>query len=151
VARYLIDTNVLVYGFDGADAAKQARALDVVARLARPNARGAPAVLPAQVLAEFARVGMNKLVPALSADEVYGQIELYARVFPVLPLTPGVVLEAVRGVRDHSLAYFDAQIWAVAKLNQVPTVLSEDFTPGATVEGVTFADPFSATFDPDTL
>lgn len=151
VARYLLDTNVLVYGVGGRDPDKQARALDVLARVGRTGPSGPSAALPAQALAEFARVGMRKLVPSLSADEVYGQIELYERVFPVLPLTPGVVLEAVRGVRDHSLAYFDAQIWAAAKLNQVPTVLSEDFASGSTVEGVTFVDPFSSTFDPSAL
>ena len=94
---------------------------------------------------------MSRLVPALTADEVYGQVELYEQVFPVLPLTPGVVLEAVRGVRDHQFSYFDAQIWAVAKLNQIPTVLSEDFASGSTVEGIAFANPFASTFDLDTL
>ena len=151
MTRYLLDTNVLIYGFDAADAAKQARALDAVARLGKPGPGGVAAVLPAQALAEFARVGMGKLTPPLSADEVYGQVELYERVFPVLPLTPAVVLEAVRGVRDHSFSYFDAQIWAVAKLNQVPTVLSEDFADGSTIEGVSFANPFSPTFNLDAL
>lgn len=145
--RYLLDTNVLIYGFDASDSAKQTRSLDIVARLGKPGPSGIAAALPAQALAEFARVGMSKLVPALTADEIYGQVELYERVFPVLPLTPGVVLEAIRGVRDHSFSYFDAQIWAVAKLNQVPTVLSEDFASGSMVEGVSFANPFSPTFD----
>jgi predicted nucleic acid-binding protein len=74
------------------------------------------------------------------------------------------VLEAVRGVRDHRLAYFDAQIWAVAKLNQVPVILSEDFNSGGTLlvpkaapyglgtlEGVHFLNPFDAGFNPASL
>ena len=73
---------------------------------------------------------------------MYRQIGLYERTFPVVPLTPAVVLEAVRGVRDHQFPYYDAQIWAAAKLNQVPVVLSEDFASGSTVEGVTFVNPF---------
>ena len=58
-----------------------------------------------------------------------------------------LVPDAVRGVGDHRMSYYDAQVWAAAKLNQVPVVLSEDFPSGATVEGVTFLDPLAASFD----
>jgi predicted nucleic acid-binding protein len=60
-------------------------------------------------------------------------------------VTPQIVLEAVRGVRDHWFSFWDAQIWAAARLNQVPVVSSEDFT-GAVVEGVRFVDPFAEDF-----
>lgn len=145
--RYLLDTNLLVYGFDSADGEKQERALDTVARVGR----GPTGALPAQALAEFCRVALGKLDPPLSPEETYRQVELYERAFPVLPLTPAVVLEAVRGVRDHAFAYFDAQIWAAARLNQIPVVLSEDFATGATVEGVTFLNPLEPAFDLATL
>ena len=39
--------------------------------------------------------------------------------------------------------YWDAQVWAVARLNQVPFVFSEDCNPGATLEGVRFVNPFA--------
>ena len=71
--------------------------------------------------------------------------------FPVLPLTGPVVLEALRRVRDHGLSYYDAQIWAIARLGQVGVVLSEDFNPGAVIEGVRFADPLDPAFDPSGL
>ena len=45
----------------------------------------------------------------------------------MIDLSPMIVLEAVRWVRDHRMAYWDAQVWATARLNQIPTVLSEDF------------------------
>lgn len=41
----------------------------------------------------------------------------------------------------------DAQIWAAARLKQVPYVLSEDFSADATLEGVTFLNPFGPEFD----
>jgi predicted nucleic acid-binding protein len=69
----------------------------------------------------------------------------------VLPLTPAVVLEAVRGVRDHRLSYFDAQVWAAAKLGQVNIILSEDFNTGATLEGVSFVNPLDRSVDLSTL
>jgi predicted nucleic acid-binding protein len=58
-----------------------------------------------------------------------------------LPLTSPVVLEALRGVREHLLSYYDAQIWALARLGQVAMALSEDFNPGAVLDGVSFTNP----------
>jgi predicted nucleic acid-binding protein len=55
-------------------------------------------------------------------------------------------LSQARGVRDYSMAYYDAQIWATARLNQVPVVFSEDFQDGQVLEGVLFANPFAADF-----
>ena len=67
--------------------------------------------------------------------------------FPVLPLTGPVVLEALRGVGEHMLSYYDAQIWAVARLGQVGVVLSEDFSPGTVLDGVSFTNALEPEFD----
>jgi predicted nucleic acid-binding protein len=67
--------------------------------------------------------------------------------FPVLMLTGPVVLEALRGVGEHMLSYHDAQIWAIARLGQVGVILSEDFNPGAVLDGVSFTNPLEAAFD----
>ena len=66
---------------------------------------------------------------------------------PVFDLTPMIVLEALRGVRDHGLSYYDAQIWAAARLNQVPVVFSEDFNTDSVLDGVRFVNPFATDFD----
>ena len=47
-----------------------------------------------------------------------------------------------RGVRDHAMGFWDAQIWAAARLNQIGLVLSEDLQDRAVVEGVRFVNPF---------
>ena len=47
-------------------------------------------------------------------------------------------------MREHQLSYWDAQIWAAARLNQVPVVFSEDFRAGVSLEGVRFVNPFAA-------
>ncbi len=64
----------------------------------------------------------------------------------VFDVTGMVVLPASCGVRDHQMNFWDAQIWATARLNQVPVVFSEDFNVGASIEGVRFVNPFSADF-----
>lgn len=138
---YLLDTNLLVYPYDVRDEAKQARARALLERLALDDT----ASLSSQALAEFSNVGLKKL--RLTPTFMIRQVERYTQLFQVIPLTSAVVLEAVRGVGEHTMSYYDAQVWAAAKLNQVPVVLSEDFPNGATVEGVTFLNPLEADFD----
>jgi predicted nucleic acid-binding protein len=58
-----------------------------------------------------------------------------------------IVLEALRGVGEHMLSYYDVQIWAVARIWQVAVILSEDFNPGAVLDGVSFANPLDPEFD----
>lgn len=142
---YLLDTNVLVYTLDPRDPRKRERARSLLEKLLELG-RGA---IPAQVLAELANVALRKL--DLPADDAYGLIERLETIFPVYPLTPAIVLEALRGVRDHQLSYFDAQVWAAAKLHQADVVLSEDFAAGSTVEGIRFLDPFDTDFELATL
>ena len=57
-----------------------------------------------------------------------------------------IILEAARGVETHHLSFWDAQIWATARLNQIPIVFSEDFNTGASLEGVRFINPFATDF-----
>jgi predicted nucleic acid-binding protein len=82
----------------------------------------------------------------LTSSEATQQVERLMASFPIFDLTPMVVLEAMRGVRDHQLSYYDAPVWATARLNQVPVIFSEDFTANATLEGVRFVNPFASDF-----
>lgn len=138
----LIDTNVLVYLYDTASPGKAAQARRVMERLEQTRSGR----LSVQCLAEFVHTTTRKLDPPLSYAEALVQVGLLARMWPVFDLTPLIVLEAARGARDHGLPYYDAQIWAAARLNQVTTVFSDDFSDGRVLEGVRFANPFSADF-----
>ena len=139
--KVMIDTNLLVYSYDTADAVKQQRALATLYYLTLHN-RGA---LSTQVLAEFFVTATRKISPPLSIDDAASRIEHLLHIWTVLDVTSAVTLEAVRGVRRYQFSFWDAQIWAVARLNQIPVVLSEDFNSGATIEGVRFINPFTMT------
>jgi len=134
----LVDTNILVYAYDRSEPAKQVRALQVLDHLAITGA----GVLSTQVLAEFFVAVTRKITSRLSIDDAHERVENYLRSWPVAELTGIIVLEACRGVKEHQLSFWDAQIWATARLNQIPIVLSEDFQPGQTIEAVRFANPF---------
>ena len=138
----LIDTNVLLYLYDQSQPVRQERAQQVLDQLELSQSGR----LSVQCLSEFFSVATHKLSPSLTPDQALHQISLFARLWPVYDLTSMIVLEAGRGVRDHQLSYYDAQIWAIARLNQVPTIFSEDFSDGAVLEGVRFVNPFSPDF-----
>lgn len=138
----LIDTNVLVYAYDRGEIHKQARAIDTLAYIHQARAGR----LSVQSLAEFFTVVTRGKRQILTAEIAAREIERLAASWPVLDLTPHVVLEALRGAQEHHMPYWDAQLWATAKLNQVPVLFSEDFNSGATIEGVRFVNPFADGF-----
>lgn len=138
----LIDTNLLVYMFDDRDPLRQARASEVVMSLGE----AALGRISAQCLSEFFSATTRGKYPILSMQDSANQIAYLARAFPTFPVTHLVVLEAVRGVRQHQFSFWDAQIWAVARLNQISTIFSEDFSSGAVLEGVHFENPLATGF-----
>jgi predicted nucleic acid-binding protein len=98
------------------------------------------------VLSEFLVNVTRKIATPLTLVQAEARLQHYVKIWPVFPVSSQVVLEAIRGVRYYQLSFWDAQIWAAARLHHVPTVLSEDFNPGAVLEGVRFVDPFAAEF-----
>ena len=138
----LIDTNLLIYLYDPNQPEKQKQSERVLEQL-ELNRSGR---LSVQALAEFFSVATRKLSPSLTPAQALDQVTLFTRLWPVYDLTPMIVMEAGRGVRDHKLSYYDAQVWATARLNQVPVVFSEDFDDGSILEGVRFVNPFSPKF-----
>jgi predicted nucleic acid-binding protein len=144
---FLIDTNVLVYAYDPSDPFKQRRAIAVLEQVAK-KVLGA---VSAQILGEFFVAVTQKIRNPLTRLQAERSLTNYVRSWVVYDVTELVVLEAVRGVVRHQLAYWDSLIWATAKLNRVPNVLSEDFRHGALIEGVRFLNPFLEEFDPAAL
>lgn len=137
---YLVDTNVLVYAYDAADPTKRDRAIAVLEHLYVAG-RG---VL---VLGEFFVTVTRKLNPPLTPSEAERSIRNYRRSWPVLDLLPEDVSTAVRVVRQHKMAYWDALIWSTAKRAGLRAVLSEDFQDGRRLEGIHFLNPLVDRFE----
>ena len=141
MAAALIDTNILVYAHDPGQPDKAVRAVEALDYLqATQSGR-----LSAQCLAEFYVVATRGKDPLLSTDKALRQIDLLSRAFQIVDITSMIVLEAARGVRTHRFSYWDSQIWAAARLNQIPVVLTEELQDGASIEGVRFLNPFAST------
>jgi len=135
--QVLIDTNILVYGYDSIESMKQPRSLEVIKTM-RESGRGR---LSTQVLGEFVNASARDRRRLLTIERALVEAKLFADTFPVLDVTRAIVIAAIRGAREYQLSYFDAQLWATAKLNQVDTIYSEDFQHGRSIEGVRFINP----------
>ncbi|MEA3358964.1 MAG: PIN domain-containing protein [Thermodesulfobacteriota bacterium] len=141
----LVDTNILLYAYDRSEQIKQSQAALILTRLATLRL----GVLTPQVLGEFFVNATRKIKPPLTIKQAYDRIQNYLLSWEVLDLTGPIVLEAVRGVRTHKMSYWDAQIWATARLHQIPLIFTEDFNPNAIIEGVRFVNPFGENFNLD--
>lgn len=143
MTEILVDTNILVYAFDLAEAKKRKQAIVVIREL-QDSSLGC---LSIQCLSEFFNAVTRGRDPKLPIERALQYLQDYLLAFPTYLLTPSVVLEAARGVKNHSLSFYDAQIWASALINDVPLVFSEDFQDGRVIEGVRFVNPFAENFE----
>lgn len=143
MGEVLIDTNILIYAHQPAERVKHERTLQTIETLTESGLGR----LSAQILGEFLSATTRGLRPILSIQDALRQATLLSDAFPVFDQNAWIVLEAGRGVREHQLSYFDAQIWATARLNQVPTIFTEDFIDGRRIEGVQFLNPLLPAFD----
>jgi len=142
IAEVLLDTNVLVYAYERSEPAKQQQASDLL------NALWAKAVvkISTQVLAEFFVTITRKLPAPLASDMARERVQHYMLLCDVVDVTRATVVEAMRGAREYRLNYWDAQIWAAARLAGIGLVFSEDFSDGAVLDGVRFVNPFRPGF-----
>jgi predicted nucleic acid-binding protein len=138
----LIDTNVLIYPYDIATPRKQEQAIATLRTLEEHSA----GAVSTQVLSEFFSAATTRLRPPMPGHAALVELENHARVWTVLQVTTEVILAAARAVRDHQLNFWDAQLWAAAKVHGLGTIFSEDFNSGSTLGGVRFINPFEPHF-----
>lgn len=139
----LLDTNVLVYSCDLSEPQKKSRSRQILVGLQTHQQGG----LSIQSVSEFFNVVSRGKIPEITLAEAEIQADYFLRSFPVYPIMPNIVREAARAVRNYSMSYYDAQIWACAHLHQIPTIFSEDFQHGQVLEGVRFVNPFAEGFE----
>lgn len=133
-SKILVDTNILIYAWDKGDPDKHAKAVELFASF-RDRLH-----LSVQNLSEFAAVMMKH---GCNPDWLAETIQLIRETMPVFPLKDSDVLEAVRAVKQYRMHYWDAQIWAIARSNQLSAIFTEDGPIGQTIEGVTYINPLA--------
>lgn len=141
-SRVFVDTNILVYTCDRSEPHKQRQALQILDQMTLTRA----GVISTQVLAEFfvTVTSSRKFSSPMSVAESYEHLQDYISSWEVVNVTALIVLEAARGVRDYQFSFWDAQLWATARLNQISVIYSEDFNVGSAIEGVHFVNPLKS-------
>ncbi len=131
-----LDTNVVVYAFDGVDPAKQSIAIEVLEA-------GDRLVVSTQVLLEAWWVLTRRLAEPLDEDHASKVIdELCA--LPVVSTDPELVRRAIDTGRRFNIAISDALIIEAARASGCRRVLSEDLNSGQDFEGVVVENPFQS-------
>ena len=141
-ARTLIDTNVLVYRYDGRFPDKQSIAAEVLREgIASGNAR-----IPHQSIVEFvaATTRGRPVDQLLDAANARREAEELMAQFPILYPNDDVLRTALRGAAAYDLSWFDAHMWAYAEVHGIEELLSEDFQHGRMYGAVTVRNPFLA-------
>ncbi len=140
--KITIDANILVYAFDRSEAERHAIARDIVAR-----ATNSDCVLTLQSLAETYRTVSRKRIVAPQLAEEY--VQALSQRFRIVTASMADLRSAMRVVREHKIAFWDAMLWATAAAAGCRMMISEDFQTNRQLGPIVFRSPFGATLPPD--
>ncbi|MDQ3579674.1 MAG: PIN domain-containing protein [Actinomycetota bacterium] len=135
--KSFLDTNVLVYLFDGSDPEKQRRADSVL-----ESHDAARLVVSTQVLGEFYVTVTRKLVPPMDSASAMAAIAWISD-YIVVPLDVSMVHKAIETSRTAQLSYWDALIIEAAASAGCDRILTEDLAAGSVLRGVLIDNPFA--------
>jgi predicted nucleic acid-binding protein len=137
----LVDTNVLVYRYDGRFPAKQR----IATALMRQGIANDVIRVPHQAVIEFVAAVTRPLgdgEPLLPAAEARREAEEMLAQFTILYPTEALLRLALRGAAAYQLAWFDAHIWAYAEHFGLDELISEDFQHDRLYGSVRARNPF---------
>jgi predicted nucleic acid-binding protein len=133
--RTFVDTNVLIYSIDAADARKQ-----TLARAILDPAGAGDLVISSQVLSEFYGVATRKL--GVDGAVAQALVDRLTRL-PVVVVDAPLVVAAISGSREWGISYWDALVVRAAEAADCRRVLSEDLASGGSYGSVRIENPFA--------
>ena len=138
----LVDTNVLVYRFDGRFPDKQA----IANELLRKGIVDGSIRLAHQGILEFVatvtRQRGRDAHPILPRAEALREAEELLMQFEILYPTEALLRTALRGAAAYQLSWFDAHMWAYAEHFGLDELITEDFQADRIFGGVKIRNPF---------
>lgn len=130
-----LDTNVLIYACDKADAHRQQRALDVISD-------AADGVLLWQVACEFVAASRKLVDQGFTPADAWARLADYLEVFPLLLPVPAVLDKARLLHSEQRWSFWDAMIVAACQEQGITRLYSEDL-PGHQVDTPEIVNPFA--------
>lgn len=136
MARYFLDTNILVYAHDRSSGPKHGPARELVEHLWNSG----EGILSTQVLQEFCFTLRRKVFPPVPAEEVRSLIRDY-RNWEIVVNRPESILEALSLEERHKVSFWDALILQAAEASNASLLYSEDFADGQVYGTVQVVNP----------
>jgi predicted nucleic acid-binding protein len=136
----LVDTNILVYRFDGRFPEKQEIATDILRRgIAEDSVR-----VPHQAIIEFIAAVTRPIRGhiILQQADALREAEEFLKQFTVLYPNEAILRDAIRGCAAYQLNWFDAHMWSYAEHYGLPELLTEDLQHDRYYGAVRVANPF---------
>ena len=135
IARFFVDTNILIYSLDASDPEKRQRCRELLDRLIESG----QGVVSYQVLHECTSVMLQKMhASPIVARRI---VNSFARLETVSPDLETVHL-AIDLFAANQLSFWDGLIIGAAKRANCDVVLTEDMNHGQVIEGVRIHNPF---------
>ncbi len=134
IERPFVDTNILIYAHDRAEAKKQRIAKELVRKLWD---RSQPPIISIQVLQEF-YVNLRKFVNIEQISEI---IEIYKE-WTIIENTLATFEKAIEIQKKSKLSFWDSSILSAAVIGKANILYSEDFNHGQMIQGFRIINPF---------
>jgi predicted nucleic acid-binding protein len=135
--RFFLDTNILVYAYDGHDPNKQKIAQSLVIEGLELDT----GILSVQVLGEFFSVVTRQIKRLMTPDEAREAIVLFSNL-PVQEIDLTLVQRAIETHKIYGISYWDSLIVAAAERAQCKSILTEDLNDGQVYHGISVSNPF---------
>ena len=134
MSKVFLDTNILVYSLDQADAAKMAKCRGLIRSLTAES-RG---VISTQVMQEFYVAATSKLgADPLLIKDILRSLER----FETVVVSPTLIKDAIDCSIINRLSFWDALIVVSAESAQCEILWTEDLNHGQIIRGVRIENP----------
>lgn len=136
----LVDTNVLIYRFDGRFPEKRKIATEILRRgIIEDSLR-----VPHQAIIEFVAAATRPIrgYVILNQRDALREAEEFLKQFPVLYPNEAIVRNAIRGCAAYQLSWFDAHMWSYAEHYGLQEILTEDLQHDRLYGTVRVMNPF---------
>lgn len=138
--KYFIDTNILVYSFDGSIPEKKARSLSLIAEALKTG----NGMISWQVIQEFLNVAIHKFLTPLGIDDSHEYLQKV--LFPLCQIFPDndIYLAALSIQGSLHFRFYDSLIISSALHGGCTILYSEDFQPGQLINNMRIVNPFQS-------
>lgn len=136
--KFLLDTNIFVYSFDGASPAKARRSSQLI-RDALTTREG---IVSYQVVQEFFNIALKRFAKPMKSAEAEQYLATVFRPLLRIHSSEDLCVEALRLHGRYRLAWYDALIAAAALQGKCSILYTEDMQHGLRIGELRIENPY---------